>query len=127
MSWTELKRLMVIEHADVGMVVEAMRSLMKLVQTKGKSPGELGERDEELAVMAFPEVSGNATIQAQLANLYVEAFQNECIRYNMIKEAPFKLLAAITLAKGSQRIWEKVEGKGTQTQGWEVGMWGKEL
>lgn len=80
-----------------------------------------------MAVMAFSEVNGNAAIQAQLVNMYVEAFQNECIRHNVIKEAPVKLLVAITLTKGSQRIWEKVEGTTDTRLGGRQAKWGKEL
>lgn len=69
-------------------------------------------RARKLAALSFPEeVRENVTIQA---DLYVEALQNKCIRQDIIKEAPIKLLVAIALARDSQRIWEKVEGSRTQ-------------
>lgn len=68
--------------------VVAIRGLVTLAQTKGKSLGQLGVRTEELAVLAFPgKVREKAAIQTQLADLYVEALQNERIRGDVIKEA----------------------------------------
>lgn len=68
-----------------------------------------------MAVLAFvKEVKENAAIQVQLANM--EALQNECIRHDVIKEAPVKLSAAIALAKNSQRILAKVKWMGIQAQ-----------
>lgn len=112
-----MKRLLVTKYADEGTIVEAMRGLMKLAHAKCEFPKELGVRNEELAVLAFQkEVKENAAIRVQLANLYLEALQNECIRHDVIKEAPVKLSAAIALAKKSQRILEKVKWMGTQAQ-----------
>lgn len=42
LSWTELEGIKVDKYADEGMSVEALGSLMKLAQMKGKSTGELG-------------------------------------------------------------------------------------
>lgn len=58
---------MIGEYLDKRTTVEAIRNLLKLAQIKSKFPGELGVRDKKLA------------IQAQFADLYVEALQNECI------------------------------------------------
>lgn len=69
--------------------------------------------------MVFPEERNKAVLQVQLANLYVEVLQNECIQHGIIKEAPVKV--AVALAKNSLRIWEKVKGKAAQEQKWEVG------
>lgn len=88
-------------------------------------------RTEKLATLAFPEeVKSNAVIQAQLADLYVEALQNGRIRH----EAPIKLSAV--LAKESQGMWKKANGEKAQGQKREVGrqeggkgntMWNKKV
>lgn len=65
-----------------------------------------------MTTLAFPgEVRDNPVIQAQLADLYVEAIQDESIQHDVSKEAQVKLSVAIALAKDSQKIWENVKGK----------------
>ncbi len=60
--------------------------------------------------MAFPEVvRDNAVMEAQLADLYVEALSDERVRHDVLKEGPLRLSAAIELAKESQGVWEKVK------------------
>lgn len=74
LTWVELEELLVGEYADEGMAVEAMRSLIKLAQMKGKSPRELGVRVTKLSAFTFPEeIRENVAIQVQLVDLYVEA------------------------------------------------------
>lgn len=82
LTWKELEELLIGEYADEGTLIEAMRSLMKLAQLRDKSAGELGVRVEKLATVAFlEEVRNNTIMQAQLADLYVEVLQNECIQH----------------------------------------------
>lgn len=77
------------EFANKGKVIEAMRALLKLVQLRNETPGELGTRVEKLATLAFLEnVKDNAVMQVQLADLYVEALTDEHIRHNVLKEGP---------------------------------------
>lgn len=65
---------------------------MKLAQAKIETPRELGTRATKLSALAFPEeAKENADIQAQLADLFVNALEKERIRYNVIKEAPIRL------------------------------------
>lgn len=117
LTWAELEDLLIREFADEATAIEAMRSLMTLAQWKGESPGDLGVRAERLASLAFTnEIRDNAAIQTLLVDLYVEALHNERIRHDAIKEAPTTLSAAIALARDSQKIWEKVRGKGTVAQ-----------
>lgn len=59
-------------------------------------------------------------MQAQMADLYVEAPQNERVQHNVIKEAPVKLYAAVALAKDSQGVWEKVKRKKAQERSQKV-------
>lgn len=66
------------------------------------------------------EVRENIAKQAHLADLYVQAPQNEYIRHDVIKEAPIKLSVAIALAKDSERILGKVKVKGAQVKGRKV-------
>lgn len=92
LTWKELEQLNIGEYADEGTAIEVMRSLMKLVHLRNKTTGELGVRSENLATLDFPEeLTNNAVMQAQLAELYIEALQNECIRHDVIKEASVKL------------------------------------
>lgn len=101
------------EFADEGTAIEAMRALLKMTQLRDKTPGKLGARLEKLSLLAFPEVvRNNAVMQAQLANLYVEALSDERIRHNALKEGPLRLSAAVSLAKESQGVWEKVKRGG---------------
>lgn len=96
---------------------EAMRSPMKLVQLKDETPRELGDRVEKLATLPFlKEARSNTTMQAQLADLYVEALQNERIWNDIKKDAPVRLSVAVALAKDSQVVWEKVKRKKAQKQ-----------
>lgn len=44
-----------------------------------------------------------------LANLFADVLENECIRHDVIKEAPIKLSVAIDLAKDSEKVLEKTE------------------
>lgn len=52
LTWKELKE----EYADEGTEIEAMRSLIKLVQIRGETPGELRVRTEKMATLVFPGV-----------------------------------------------------------------------
>lgn len=100
LTWTE--GLLVGEYADEGTAVEAIRSFMKLAQMKGESLGELGVKATKLSALDFPEeVRENAAIQA---DLYEKVLQNEPIRHYVIKDAPVRLLIAITLARDSKRM-----------------------
>lgn len=86
MTWSELEELLLKEYADEGTTIEVMRSLVKLVQLKDETSGELGAKAEKLAPMAFPkEFRNNAAMQAQLADLYVKALQGERVWDNVIK------------------------------------------
>lgn len=86
------------------MVIEAMRSLMKLVQLRDETSRELGVSAEKQDTLAFPkEMRNNTIMQAQLTNWYMEALQNERIRHDVIKEVPVKSSAAVALAKGCRR------------------------
>lgn len=73
-------------------------------------PHEAGATEErnpggKLANLVFPEEERNkAVMQAQLANLYVEVLQNECIQHDIIKEALVKLLVVVALAENSLGI-----------------------
>lgn len=108
LTWKELEELLVEEYANEETAIEAMRSLMKLVQIRGKTLGKLGVRAKKMPTLAFPgEVRDNTAIQAQLVDLYIEALQNEYIRHDVIKEALVKLSVAIALAKYNQRIWQR--------------------
>lgn len=51
----EKEELLVEEYADEGTTIEAMRGLMKLVQVRGETPGELRVRAKKLATLVFPE------------------------------------------------------------------------
>lgn len=100
------------------MGIEAMRDVMKLTQTRNETTKGLGARATKLSTIAYPgEVSENAAIQVQLADLLVDALKNECIRHDMIKEAPIGLSVAIDLCK--ERIWEKMRNTGERVQGHE--------
>lgn len=73
------------------MVVESMRSFMKLDQVKDDTPGELGTKAIRLSALDFPEeVRENAAIQAELVDLYVNVLKNACISQRIIKEAPVR-------------------------------------
>lgn len=115
LTWNELKELVIKEYNDEGTAIEAMTGLVELVQLKDKTHRELRAKAEGLAVVAFPEkFRSNEAMQAQMADLYVEAPQNECVQHNVIKEAPVKLYAAVALAKDSQGECEKVKRKKAQ-------------
>lgn len=63
-----------------------MKRLIKLVQLRDKNPWGLGVKAEKLAILSFPEeVRNYAIMQAQVADLYVEALQNEHIWHDVIK------------------------------------------
>lgn len=64
-----------------------MRALLKLTQLRDEIPRDLGIRVEKLASLAFPEdVRANAVMQAQLADLYVEALSEERICHNVLRD-----------------------------------------
>lgn len=74
LAWAELENLLIKEYVDEGMATDAMRSLIKLTQTRKEMTKELGARVTKLLTIAFPEeVRENATIQVQLADLFVDA------------------------------------------------------
>lgn len=77
-----------------------------------------GARAGKLAALVFPEeIRINAIMQGQLADLYVEALHNECVRHGVIKEAPVKLSAAVALSKDSQGgMGEGKEEKSTRAE-----------
>lgn len=86
LTWTELEVLLVGGYVNKETAVEAMKSLMKLAQMKGKSPGDLEVKAQKLAALAFPEeIRENIAIQAKLADLYVEALQNEHLWHDAMK------------------------------------------
>lgn len=100
LSWERLKGLLTKEFTDEGTAIEAMRALLKLTQLRDETPGELGARAGKLSSLAFPEVvRDNAVMQAQLADLYVEALSDERVRHDVLKEGPVRLSAAIELAR----------------------------
>lgn len=68
LTWKELEELLIEQYADEGTATETMRSLIKLVQLKEETPGELGIRVEKLTTLAFPEEVRNNAIM-QLADL----------------------------------------------------------
>lgn len=110
LAWEEVKKLLTKEFADEGTAIEAMRALLKLTQLREETPGELGARAGRLSSLAFPEVvRDNAVMQAQLADLYVEALSDERVRHDVLKEGPLRLSAAIELARESQGVWDKVK------------------
>lgn len=55
-------------------------------------------------------------MQAQLADLYVEALGDERVRHDVLKERPLRLPVAVELAKESQGIWEKVKRCGKKQE-----------
>lgn len=59
-------------------------------------------------------------MQDEVADLYLEALQNERIRHDLMKEAPVKLSAEVALAKNSQWMWEKVKRKKVEERSREV-------
>lgn len=110
LTWEKLEEWTTEEFANEGAAIEAMRAL-KLTQLKDEIPPhlrELGTRVEKLAILAFPEA--NTVMQAQLADLYVEALSEEHIHHNVLKEGPLKLSVAVV----------KVFRKRIQVQGREV-------
>lgn len=124
LTWKELEELLIGDYVVEVTAIEAMRRLMKLVQLKDETPGELGVRAEKLGTLAFTEEGRNsAVMQAQLVNLYVEVLWNERIHHNVIKEAPVKLSTTVALAKDNQGIWEKVKENKAQEWSREVGRW----
>lgn len=54
-----------------------------------------------------------------MADLFVDVLENECIRHDAIKGSPTRLSMAISLAKNSEKVWEKVGGRG--------GVWDRNL
>lgn len=54
LTWKELEELLVEEYANEETAIEAMRSLMKLVQIRGETLEKLGVRAEKMATLAFP-------------------------------------------------------------------------
>lgn len=110
LAWTDLENLLIKEYADDEIAIEAMRSLMKLTQAGDETPGELGAKAMRLSAMAFPEeVKQNAAIQVHLANLFIDALENENNRHDVIKEASIRLSVVIDLAKDSRKRQETVE------------------
>lgn len=94
-----LVELLIGEYADEGTAIADMRILMKVVQLKDETSGELGVRAEKMVILALPgELSNNAVTQSMVADLYVEALQNNRIRHDVIKKAPVKLSVAVALA-----------------------------
>lgn len=56
-----------------------------------------------MATLVCPkEVRNNAVMQAQLADLYVEALQNERIQQDVIKEAPAKFSINMGKSEGQE-------------------------
>lgn len=106
LTWEKLEGLVTEEFADEGTAIEAMRTLLK--ELKDESPEDLGPWVEELASLAFAEdVTANAVLQAQLADLYVGGgLSEERIRPDVLNEGPLKLSAAVALSRESQGIWE---------------------
>lgn len=127
LTWERLEELLTREFADKGTAIEAMRALLKMTQLRDETPGELRARAEKLSSVAFPDVvKNNGVMQAQLADLYVEALSDEHIHHDVLKEGPLRLSAAVALAKKSQGVWEKVKKGGKiQELGQEVGRKGE--
>lgn len=65
-------------------------------------------------------VRNNSAMQAQLADLYVEALGDERIHHDVLNEVSVKLQAAVTLARENQDIWEKTKKRvqGSRQAGW---------
>lgn len=58
-----------------------------------------------MSTLAFSEkVRENAAIQAQLADLFVDALEYEHIKYDLIREVQTRLSVAIDLAKDSEKL-----------------------
>lgn len=53
LTWKELEELLVEEYAKEKTAIVAMRSLMKLVQIRGETFGNLGVRAEKMATLAL--------------------------------------------------------------------------
>lgn len=47
--------MLIGEYADEETAIEAMRSLMRLIQARDETPEELRTRTTKLAALAFPE------------------------------------------------------------------------
>lgn len=126
LTWERLEELLTGEFADGGTAMEAMRALLKMTQLRDETTGELGARAEKLSSVAFPDVKNNAVMQAQLADLYVEALSDERIRHDVLKEGPLRLSASVALSKESLGVWEKAKKGGKiQELGREVGRKGE--
>lgn len=105
LSWERLQVLLTQEFANEGTAIESMRALLKMAQLKDETPGELGTRAEKLFLLTFPEeVKHNTIMQAQLADLYIEALSDGHIHHNVMKEGPLRFSPAVALAKESQGV-----------------------
>lgn len=62
--WDDLENLMIKEYRDEVTVIEAVRSLMNLIQARGEMTRKLGARSTKLSTMGLPEeVKENTAIQ----------------------------------------------------------------
>lgn len=66
---------------------------------------------KEESIIAPKEISENAAILIQLADLFVHCLENERIRHDVIKEAPTRLSVAIILAKDSEKVCKKTRSE----------------
>lgn len=77
---------------------------MRFTQARVKTSGELGSRATKLSALTFTEeVRENAAIQVQLPDLSVDSLWNECIRHDVIKEAPTRLSLSLVRPMSDQR------------------------
>lgn len=81
------------QYAGDGTVIENIRCLIKLTVAGDETPENLQDIATKLSSLAIPdEVKENASIQAQLANLFTDALKNERIRHDVINKVPIRLI-----------------------------------
>ena len=66
--------------------------------------GDLGERIAGLAALAFPEleIRNSGSIQALLADTYMDALSDRELRGGVLREGPSTMVEAIEAARNSE-------------------------
>ena len=99
LTWTELKSALIQQYASERTAIEAVRKLFRLRQGESEDMGDLGERIAGLAALAFsePPTQNSGSIQALLADVYMDPLSDRELRGDVLREGPSALAAARVL------------------------------
>ena len=110
LTWAQMREELQAEYAGEPSALEAMRSLAEVRKKEDETLVELGERIRGLSLLAYPQedIRSTPVLQAQLADCYIDALQDEEIKKEVVKAEPGDVTRAVHLARRNKNFLERV-------------------